>query len=345
MTTGTARRCVALLSGGLDSMLAVRILQMQGLDVEALNFRTLFTCCQDQSAQAARELGVPLTVVGSDEDYLDLIKQPRFGYGKGANPCVDCRVYMFRKANRFREQIGADFLVSGEILGQRPMSQKRRDFDVISHHAGVEDLLLRPLSARRLPPTRPEREGWVDRQQLYGFTGRSRKGLIELAARLGLKRMPSPSNGCALTEPAFARKVLDLVQIQPAARTWDFELLQVGRHFRFDDQTRVVVGRNEQDNRRLRDFHSSPSAASTAVVEPRGFQGPTALLIGPPNHESLEFAAELVVRYSRTDSANVCQIQVQLRGGESSLFVQTINATALSERVLTARTLAEPGDP
>ncbi|HIN95822.1 MAG TPA: hypothetical protein EYN03_09265, partial [Planctomycetes bacterium] len=143
-------RCVTLLSGGLDSMLAIRIMQDQGIEVEALNFKTMFTCCQDLSAQAATRLGVRLTVVSQEDDYLELIKKPRFGYGKGANPCVDCRIYMFERAHKFMEQIGADFIVSGEVVGQRPMSQKRRDLDVISHQSGLEDLLLRPLSAKLL---------------------------------------------------------------------------------------------------------------------------------------------------------------------------------------------------
>ena len=167
-------RCVTLLSGGLDSMLAIRIMQAQGIEVEALNFKTMFTCCQDLSAQAAHRLGVRLTVVSQEDDYLELIKNPRFGYGKGANPCVDCRIYMFERAEKFMEQIGADFIVSGEVVGQRPMSQKRRDLDVISHQAGLEDLLLRPLSAKLLLPTLPERKGLVDRERLYAFQGRSR---------------------------------------------------------------------------------------------------------------------------------------------------------------------------
>ena len=159
-------RCVALISGGLDSSLAIRLMQEQGIEVEAVNFKTVFTCCQDTSAQAARDLGVRLTVIGQDEDYLDLVKSPRFGYGKGANPCVDCRIYMFDKAKEFMEQIGAQFIVSGEVVGQRPMSQKKKDLAVISYHSGLEDLLLRPLSAKLLPPTLPEREGWVDRSKL-----------------------------------------------------------------------------------------------------------------------------------------------------------------------------------
>ena len=160
------RRCIALLSGGLDSMLAIRLMQEQGIEVEGVNFKTIFTCCQDEAGQAARELDITLTVVGQEEDYLDLIEKPSFGYGRGANPCVDCRVYMFRKAAKYMDQFGADFMVSGEVIGQRPKSQKKRDLEIISHHSDLDDRLLRPLSAKLLPATLPEREGWVDREKL-----------------------------------------------------------------------------------------------------------------------------------------------------------------------------------
>ena len=289
--------CVTLLSGGLDSMLAIRIMQDQGIEVEALNFKTMFTCCQDLSAQAANRLGVRLTVVSQEEDYLELIKNPRFGYGKGANPCVDCRIYMFERAHKFMEQIGADFIVSGEVVGQRPMSQKRRDLDVISHHSGLEDLLLRPLSAKLLQPTLPERKGLVNRDLLYAFQGRSRKGLIRLAKAYGLDEVPTPSTGCALTEPLFGRKVHDLIQIQVDPQPWDFELVKVGRHFRFDEQTKVILGRNETENHQLEYSHALPHSTSSAMLDPEDFTGPLALVTGPATDQAIEFALGLLARY------------------------------------------------
>ncbi|MBI2478113.1 MAG: 7-cyano-7-deazaguanine synthase, partial [Planctomycetia bacterium] len=272
-----SRRCVVLLSGGLDSMLAIRIMQEQGIEVEALNFKTIFTCCQDQSAQTARDLGVRLTIVGQDDDYLDLVKEPQFGRGKGANPCVDCRIYMFEKAKRFMHQIGADFIVSGEVAGQRPMSQKRRDLDRIAYHSDLEDLLLRPLSAKLLRPTLPEREGWVDREQLYSIEGRGRKRLIALAKKYGLKTIPTPSTGCALTEPKFSKKVFDLIDSPGESRRWDFELLKIGRHFRYDAHTKVILGKDAGENDRLLYAHQLPDATSTAVLIPENFPGPHAL--------------------------------------------------------------------
>ena len=304
------KRSVVLLSGGLDSMLAVRIMQEQGINVEALNFKTVFTCCQDRSAQTARDLGVRLTVVGQEDDYLDLVKEPQFGRGKGANPCVDCRIYMFEKAKRFMHQIGADFIVSGEVAGQRPMSQKRRDLDRIAYHSDLEDLLLRPLSAKWLRPTLPERKGWVDREKLYAIEGRSRKRLIALAKKYGLKEIPTPSTGCSLTEPKFSKKVFDLFGAPGESRRWDFELLKIGRHFRLDSQTKVVLGREEAENGQLLYAHQLPDAASTAAISPENFVGPQALLIGPRTDEAIAFAASLIMRYSRDYDADNALVRV-----------------------------------
>jgi tRNA U34 2-thiouridine synthase MnmA/TrmU len=327
-------RCVALSSGGLDSMLAIRIMQEQGIEVEALNFKTVFTCCQDEAGQTARNLGVRVTVIGQEDDYLDLVREPQFGYGKGANPCVDCRIYMFKKAKVFMEQAGARFIVSGEVVGQRPMSQKRRDLDIISYHSDCEDLLLRPLSAKRLLPTLPEREGWVDREKLYDFQGRSRKGLIALGKKLGLKDIPTPSTGCALTEPRFSLKVFDLLHQPQKAQRWDFELLKMGRHFRFDAHTKVVVGRNEPENDRLLYMHQSEDSTGSAILIPESFNGPSALIAGPITGAAIDYAAALVMRYSRGIDPHGATILVVLAGQE-----RLIKAPARSDPVR-AKTVA-----
>ena len=319
--------CVTLLSGGLDSMLAIRIMQEQGIEVEALNFKTMFTCCQDSSAQAAHRLGVRLTVVSQDADYLELIKNPRYGYGKGANPCVDCRIYMFERALKFMEQIGADFIVSGEVVGQRPMSQKRRDLDVISYQSGLEDLLLRPLSAKLLLPTLPERNGLVDRDRLYAFQGRSRKGLIRLAKAYGLDEVPTPSTGCALTESLFGRKVHDLIQIQVDPQPWDFQLLKIGRHFRFDQQTKVILGRDQAENQQLEYSHRLAAATSTALLNPESFSGPLALVSGPPTGQVIEFAMGLLVRYGKKSGSAEQRVRVSI-GEQTTMMTATTHPMA-----------------
>lgn len=316
-------------------MLAIRVMQEQGVDVEALNFKTVFTCCQDTAGQAARDLGVPLTVVPQEDDYLDLIRKPRFGYGKGANPCVDCRIYMFLHANRMMEQIGADFIVSGEVVGQRPMSQKRNDLHTISYHSDLEDLLLRPLSAKLLPPTLPERNGWVDRDRLYEFSGRNRKPLIKLARQFGFQEIPSPSTGCALTEPLFSQKVHDLIRLEPQANRWDFELLKWGRHFRFDDRTKVVVGRRESENDRLEVMHQDPDASSTAMLTPVNYQGARALVVGPLSDEALEYTVGLLHRYGKPEMVEDPQVEVDEHDRRWAISVQA-HDSARKARTLSA---------
>jgi hypothetical protein len=283
------RTAIALLSGGLDSMLAIRLVQEQGIAVEALHFQTLFTCCRDDAAQAARELGVRLTVVSAQDDYLDLVRAPRYGYGKGVNPCVDCRIYMFRLARRFMDQLGADFVISGELLGQRPMSQKRMDLAVIARQSDLDDRLVRPLSALQLPVTLPEREGWLDRTRLHGFTGQSRKGLIALARKFGFTTIPHPSSGCALTDPQFSQQVLQLVALEVPPTRWDYELLSLGRQITLADGSKLVLGRNQVDNEGLR-RHSARSDCPTGAIllEPANFVGPTALLITQPTNSAPE---------------------------------------------------------
>ncbi len=329
-------RCVALFSGGLDSQLAVRIMQQQGLEVEAFNFQSVFTTCQEQAVLAAQRLGVRLTVFSQEDDYLDVIRNPRFGYGRGANPCLDCRIYMFRHAFRFMEQVEAQFLVSGDVVGQRPMSQKRRDLETIAHHAGHYDLLLRPLSAKLLAPTLPEREGWVDREKLYAFFGRGRRKMIALGRALGLEKIPAPSAGCALTEPSFAVKVYDLLRNQPASDTWDFELLKYGRHFRYDERVRVIVGRREAENTQLQHLHALPTASSTALLSPVGFAGPVALVVGSPTEDALQFACGLIFRYAKLREGGGRDICVQLGDHHQQMMTAQPHAGAQQASTLAA---------
>jgi len=300
-------RAVALLSGGLDSMLAIRILQLQGIEVEALNFRTKFACCQSQAAQAANELGVKLSVLAERDDYLEVVRAPQHGYGRGANPCVDCRIYMFRLAAQHMRDCGAAFVASGEIVGQRPMSQKKRDLALIAHRAGLTDHLLRPLCAKLLPPVLAEQQGLVDREQLFGFSGRGRKELIALAQQFGFTRIPHPSTGCALTEPQFGAKVHDLLLHAPAAGGWDFDLLKIGRHTRLDERTKVVLGRRAEENAQLTRLFAEHPSEFNALLTPENFQGPTALVVSTadaPDAEAIRRAGELILRHTRSAPAD-----------------------------------------
>ena len=333
--------CIALLSGGLDSMLAIRILQEQGIHVEALNFQTIFTCCRDDAGQAARDLGVRLTVLSAEDDYLDIVRRPQFGYGRGANPCVDCRIYMFERARRFMDQVGARFIISGEVVGQRPMSQKRNDLDIIARQSDLQDLLLRPLCARLGRPTLPERAGWVDRSRLYGFTGRSRKGLIALARQFGFENIPAPSTGCALTEQLFSNKVYDLIRLDPESQSWDFELLRRGRHYRIDATCKVIVGRDAEDNAGIEFLHERAPAGRSALLLPHGFRGPATLLVGRVTESTLDAAGAMLLRHTRDYRSGEMTVRVVRDGIASIRLIQNDDAIEAIEPI-TARRQPKP---
>ena len=323
-------RAVVLFSGGLDSMLAVRILQEQGLEVDALNIRTTFDCCKVPAAQAALELGIRQTVLTVGEDYIPLIRNPRYGHGKGFNPCVDCRIYMAKMAKRFMEQIGACCVATGEILGQRPMSQKRNDLDVVLRRSGLYGRLLRPLSAKLLEPTIPEQEGIIDREKLFGFSGRSRTPLLELAEQLGINEdlIPTPSTGCALTEASFAPRVEDLLRHEPEAMSWEFELLNIGRHIRLDPKTKIVLGRNAQENAALRALAMREDAKDPIMIEPENFTGPDAMLVGQTAGDYIKLAGAIIIRYAkRVDPAATEGLSLRVTHG-SETTSESIDPTA-----------------
>jgi hypothetical protein len=303
-------KAVALFSGGLDSTLAIRVLQEQGLDVEALNIRTTFDCCRTPAAQAAHNLGVQLTVLSVGDDYLDVLRKPSYGYGKGINPCVDCRIYMGRMAKSLMEASGACVVITGEVVGQRPMSQKKRDLAVVEKESGLEGRLLRPLSAKLLAPTTPEQEGLIDRERLYAFSGRSRSQLINLARRYGLREIPQPSTGCALTQVTFAPRVRDLMEHDAGTSRWDFELLNVGRHIRLDEHTKIVIGRNATENASLELFFQREAASESAYLHPDNFLGADALVVGRITHRAIRLAGATVLRYSKRFDPNHALVRV-----------------------------------
>ncbi len=327
------RRAIALFSGGLDSTLAVRILQEQGFTVDALNVRTTYACCRLPAAQAAAALGVQLTVLPVGDDYLDLIRRPLHGYGRGLNPCVDCRIYMCKMAKRLMRERNACAVVTGEVLGQRPKSQKRVALSLVERESGLARRLLRPLSARLLAPTSPECQGLVDRQRLYSFSGRSRKGLIELAGQLGVYMIPAASAGCALTSPSFSPRAADLLRFHPRAARWDFELLKIGRHVRIDARTKAVVGRNALENAALDEFFARHDAPPCSLLIPEGFRGPGVLLVGPADEQTVGLAGALMLRYTRCFDPAAARVRV-MRAGESRLEHVAANVGAESLRAM-----------
>lgn len=300
------KKAVALLSGGLDSSLAVRIMQNQGFYVEGLNVITPFTNTVKQAQHAAEDLKCELRCVPVDDSYIEIIRNPKFGYGKGANPCLDCHLFMCRMAQRRMEETGSDLVITGEILGQRPMSQRRHHLEMIEHHSGLKGRILRPISAKLLPPTIPELEKLVDREKLYGFQGRMRGPLHALAKELGITYIPQAMPGCCLTEHTFAPRVYDLIRNTPAACRWEYDLLTAGRHARIDENVRIIIARNERDCDKIRALFMAhyQERSDMAYFEPETYMGPSVLLIGRVNTETLRLAAAFQVHYSHKYEPN-----------------------------------------
>jgi len=322
------RKAAALVSGGLDSMLAVRVVQDQGIHVEGLNFYTGF-CVeghthairrQDQAKQkrnnalwVADQLGIRLQILDVVEHYKDVVLNPRHGYGANLNPCLDCKVFMVRKAKEWMDAHGYDFLISGEVVGQRPMSQRRETLPIVQDESGIGDLLLRPLSARRLPPTRPEREGWVDRSRLLDFHGRSRKPQMALAAHYGLKDYAQPAGGCCfLTNEQYAVKLADLWQSRGERRYEldDIILLKIGRHLRPAPHFKLIVAREEGEGNFLHGYRKQHVALRSI-----SHAGPYALIDGTPTEADIVLAARLVARYGHGRDAAAVTIGVSASDG------------------------------
>jgi tRNA-specific 2-thiouridylase len=308
-------KAVCLLSGGLDSSLAIKLMQEQRIDIQAVNFVGPFgrrvAASGDSPAQSvARALGVDLEIITLGEDYLEIIRSPRYGYGSNVNPCIDCRIYMLRRAREMMERDEASFVVTGEVVGQRPMSQRTDTMRKVEKDSGLEGLLLRPLCAKLMAPTVPEERGWVDRERLLGISGRSRKELMRLAEEKGVQGYSSPGGGCLLTDPRFAVRVRDLLE-RDSLTLDGVELLKVGRHLRLPLGSKLVVGRNEDDNMRLLALRTE----SDTVLTTESCPGPTAVLRGARAREEEDLAAAIVARYSDGQAAGVATVRITSPAG------------------------------
>lgn len=313
------RLAIVMMSGGLDSSLAARILQLQGFEVVGLNVRLPFHCSVTMAIRAARDLGISLVLREVGEDYLQILRYPKHGYGRGANPCIDCRAYMLRMAGNLMQELNAMLIATGEVVGQRPMSQKRRDLGIIAHEAGLQGWILRPLSAKLLPPTIPEQKGWIDRDRLYDFSGRSRKELKALAQQLGLRHTPDATGGCKLTEPNFAPKVFDLIDHQHDATLWDCELLTLGRHIRLNQQAKLVIGRDEGQNTTLRRLYERRRREDCIFISPANFLGPHAILVGLSTPQTIEEAVRTVIKYVHRPLPELVEFEILRPTGASRL--------------------------
>ena len=308
-------KAIALISGGLDSILAAKAIKDMGVDVVGVYFKTPFCLRKKKSittpTELAKELsqnaGIELKIVELSGEFLEIVRHPKHGYGKNINPCIDCKILMLSKAKEMMESLGASFLISGEVLGQRPMSQHHPALDMISKEAGVEGLLLRPLSAKHLEPTIPEQKGWVEREKLFDFTGRTRRPQMELAVMLGVIDYPNASGGCLLTDPLFTKRLRDLMKFG----VYDMEnvaLLKVGRHYRFAHDAKLIVGRDEAENT---DIEKLAQEGDILFVPPEDLAGPSALARGNFSEDQLNLSAGIIARYC--DLAGKLSIDISYR--------------------------------
>lgn len=286
-------KALVLLSGGLDSILAVKLLLEQGIEVEAINFRTNF-CGPSKARPAAELLGVKLREVNIRQDFLPILKSPKHGYGSALNPCIDCHALMLKKAGEIMRQENFDLVASGEVLGQRPMSQHKQALDIVEKDAGLEGYLLRPLSAKLLKPTLAEERGLVDREKLLDISGRSRKTQMALAKKYGIKEYPSPAGGCALTQKDFAARLKELMTNKPDFTPEDIDLVAIGRH-KWLDGTQIILGRSQVENELLVEVAKS----GDILIIPDDWAGPTALIRGAKNKEKIiEPAKQMILDFS-----------------------------------------------
>ncbi len=297
-------RALALVSGGLDSVLAAKLILEQGLDVLGVSFESPFFDAK-AAAAACEEMGIDLVVIDIGEDLLGIMAAPKHGFGRHINPCIDCHALMVRRAGQRMEEFGASFIVTGEVVGQRPKSQMRFGLEAVERESGLRGLLLRPLSAKLLKATVPETEGWVDREKLLGLHGRSRKPQMELASRLGVTTFASPAGGCLLTDENYAR-VFREMRDHGEVTLASVRLIAAGRQFRLQGGSKLSVGRNHAENEAL--FELRPDGA--LLVKTADHKGPVGVLLGEAGPCDVEDAARIVARYSDAPAGSIVRVQV-----------------------------------
>jgi tRNA-specific 2-thiouridylase len=318
-------KALGLLSGGLDSTLAVKLILEQGTTVEAINFITPFCQCRKGGCgaqEAAKAFNIPLKVINAGPAYLRVVRKPKFGYGKNLNPCVDCRIFMLKKAKKYAKQIGADFIFTGDVLGQRPMSQHKRALKLIEQQAGLEGKILRPLSGKLLPKTVAEEKGYVRNEALRDISGRSRKAQIQMTKEFNIAKYPCSGGGCLLTDKRFAAKLCDLFEHKKRVTIKEVNGLRIGRHFRFGEN-KIIVGRNENENHLL----TQTKNKTDYLFEVPDCGSPTTILQGPKTKKAIEKAASITAFHSDRKSEQTANVSYGQKSLEKKITV-TLPSTA-----------------
>ena len=338
------KQAVALISGGLDSMLAAKVILEQGIKVTGLNFFTGFChsghtssirnqkknkVIRNDALWVAEQLGIELEIVDIVEEYKDIVINPKYGYGQHVNPCLDCKVFMVKKAYEWMLENEYDFLITGEVVGQRPKSQRKSVMPIVEKKSGADDLLLRPLCAQLLPETKPEREGWVDREQLHGFSGRGRKPQMALAETFHIQQFAQPAGGCCvLTDANYAKRLEDMWQYR-GSKEYDFNdivLLKAGRHIRPKDHFKMIVARDMSENQFLEGFKSD-----FTYLTIQEFAGPLTLLEGKLDSTDIELAAKIAARFSRGKEEELVKVKVCSQDNDYMVEVKPMAQDAIKK--------------
>ena len=298
-------------------MMAGLVLRKQGIEVEWITFETPFFSA-DKARRASQLTGIPLTVQNITQPYMVMLKNPPCGYGQQMNPCLDCHTLMFNTAGKLMSEKGFDFLFSGEVLGQRPMSQTKPSLRYVEKHSGFDGYILRPLSAKNLPETIPERQGLVDRNQLLDISGRSRKPQIKLAAEFGISEYPAPAGGCLLTDKGYCSRLKDLFQHQDEYTENELHLLKYGRHFRLKDQAKLIIGRTQADNDKIITYHNPQK---DTVIKVKNYPGPTAIVPNGARKEMITLAASICAGYSKAPTLTPVDVNIKTPASHETIKV------------------------
>lgn len=316
-------KALGISSGGLDSILSAFVMRDAGVDVKWVTFETPFFSA-DKAADAAQKYDIPIRIENITDEYIKMLRNPARGYGKNMNPCLDCHTFMFSKAGQLLEEEGASFLFSGEVAGQRPMSQTKNALRYVEKHSGFDGYIVRPLSGKIMPETIPEKKGWIKREDLLEINGRSRKPQFALAKKYGVVDYPAPGGGCLLTEKVYARRLADLYESQKIVELLDYELLHYGRHIRISPDEKLIIGRDEKENIRLEEIAEQIDCIKINIVD---YPGPFAILRG--SGENMFTAGSICAGYTKAPKDVACKVRFETKGRELDKDVHIIDRTEI----------------
>ncbi|MGL4730724.1 MAG: tRNA 4-thiouridine(8) synthase ThiI [Clostridium sp.] len=324
-------RALAMISGGLDSILAAKLIKDQGIEVIGICFRSYFFN-EENAKRMVEQVGVRLEVVDFSKEHFEMVKNPKNGYGKNMNPCIDCHAMMMQYSGELLEKFNADFIITGEVLNQRPMSQNRMALDKVKKESGIGNKILRPLCAKNLKPTEMEEQGLVDREKLLDISGRSRKVQMELAEKWNIKEYPSPAGGCKLTEPNYSKRLKDIIKSKEDVSKMDLELLKLGRHFRIDNNSKIISTRTAEECEQIKKLLTKEDTIFLA----RDFKGSMVVGVGNLTEADIELAAKVTARYSKGKDEEKVVVKYGKYGKPSSnlIEVETVNDKELAKYII-----------